>query len=86
MKDRLSTNLTKNLILDYGVKNLTNIDLEDENTGFNTKLYGRNYFIKATYILFTGANTRSAAAWKCRHEFSEGERIAWAAWFDELDL
>lgn len=45
----LSSNLTPNLILDYGVKNLTDVNLEDENEGFNTKLYGRNYFIKATY-------------------------------------
>lgn len=44
-----STNLTPSVILDYGIKNITDVDLKDENTGFNTKLYGRNYFIKATY-------------------------------------
>ena len=44
-----STNLTPSVILDYGIKNITDVDLEDEDTGFNTKLYGRNYFIKATY-------------------------------------
>lgn len=44
-----SSKLTPNVILDYGVKNLTDVDLEDKDTGFNTKLYGRNYFIKATY-------------------------------------
>ncbi|WP_151707475.1 TonB-dependent siderophore receptor [Acinetobacter sp. TUM15064] len=44
-----STPLSKSLILDYGIRNLTDIDLEDESTSFVTKLYGRNYFIKATY-------------------------------------
>lgn len=41
--------LSKKLTLDYGIKNLTNIDLTQEDVGFNTKLYGRNYFVKATY-------------------------------------
>ncbi|GAB3051631.1 siderophore amonabactin TonB-dependent receptor [Acinetobacter apis] len=44
-----SSNLTPKVIVDYGVKNITNVDLEDKNTGFNTKMYGRNYFVKATY-------------------------------------
>ncbi len=41
--------LSPRLTLDYGVKNLTDVDLEDKNKTFNTKLYGRNYFVKATY-------------------------------------
>lgn len=44
-----SSQLTPNVILDYGIKNISDVDLEDEDTSFNTKLYGRNYFIKATY-------------------------------------
>lgn len=41
--------LSPRLTLDYGVKNLTDVDLENEDASFNTKLYGRNYFVKATY-------------------------------------
>ena len=44
-----SSNLTPNLKLDYGVKNLTDVDLEDEDEAFNTKMYGRNYFAKLAY-------------------------------------
>ena len=44
-----SSDLTSNLKLDYGVKNLTDVNLEDEDSDFNTKLYGRNYFAKLTY-------------------------------------
>ncbi|MCY6410989.1 TonB-dependent receptor [Acinetobacter sp. VNH17] len=45
----LTSNLTQNLTLDYGVKNLTDVDLKDKDEGFNTKLYGRNYFVKVTF-------------------------------------
>lgn len=41
--------ITPRLTLDYGVKNLTDVDLENKDASFNTKLYGRNYFVKATY-------------------------------------
>lgn len=44
-----NSKITKNLSVDYGVKNLTNIDLTKEDAGFSTRLYGRNYFVKATY-------------------------------------
>lgn len=44
-----SSDLTSNLKLDYGVKNLTDVDLEEKDTDFTTKLYGRNYFAKLTY-------------------------------------
>lgn len=44
-----SSDLTPNLKLDYGVKNLTDVNLEDEDSDFNTKLYGRNYFAKLSY-------------------------------------
>ena len=45
----LSSDLTPSLKLDYGVKNLTDVDLEDEDSDFNSKMYGRNYFAKLTY-------------------------------------
>lgn len=44
-----SSDLTPNLKFDYGIKNLTDVDLEDEDTDFSTKLYGRNYFAKLSY-------------------------------------
>lgn len=44
-----STPVSKKLTVDYGVRNLTDVNLEDETTYFATKLYGRNYFVKLSY-------------------------------------
>lgn len=44
-----SSDINPSLKLDYGIKNLGDIDLEDKDSDFSTKLYGRNYFAKLTY-------------------------------------
>ncbi|NHB57250.1 TonB-dependent receptor [Acinetobacter sp. 194] len=44
-----SSNLSQNLKLDYGIKNLSDVDLEDKDEDFNTRVYGRNYFAKLAY-------------------------------------
>lgn len=44
-----SSDLTRSLKLDYGVKNLTDVNLDAKDSDFNSKLYGRNYFVKLTY-------------------------------------
>ncbi|MCG2572177.1 TonB-dependent receptor [Acinetobacter sp. ME22] len=44
-----STPVSKKLTVDYGVRNLTDVNLEDKTTYFATKLYGRNYFVKLSY-------------------------------------
>ncbi len=41
--------LNKNTTLRFGVKNLTNVSLEEKNKNFQTFELGRNYYVSATY-------------------------------------
>lgn len=41
--------LTQALVLRFGIKNLTDVDLKDEDPGFLYQELGRNYYLSATY-------------------------------------
>lgn len=41
--------VTESLVMRAGIKNLTDVDLEDKSSGFNFNELGRNYYLSATY-------------------------------------